>query len=93
MDKSSLRIENLNSIYAELANLVGLDVALEIHKHYNGQQVTFPSRLYSKSFVESEIKRRYDGSNIKALAKEFGYTERWTRSVAKGTKTQKTKKK
>ena len=86
MDKASLRIENLNSIYAELANLVGLDVALEIHKHYNGQQITFPSRLFDKSFVEQEIARRYDGTNIKALAKEFGYTERWARTVAKRSK-------
>ena len=83
MDKASLRKECLSSIYAELANLMGIEVALEMHKHYNGQQITFPSRLFAKSYVEAEIARRYDGTNIKALAKEFGYTERWTRSVAK----------
>ena len=83
MSKTSLRGENLNSIYAELANLLGLDAAIEIHKQYAGQQITFPSRLFSKSFVEAEITRRYDGTNIKGLAKEFGYTERWARTVAK----------
>ena len=86
MENTSLRKEQLNSIYAELANTLGLDAALKMHEQYNGQQITFPSRLFAKSFVEAEIERRYDGTNVKALAREFGYTERWARTVAKRNK-------
>ena len=40
-------------------------------------------RLYKTEFISEEIKRRYNGKNLKELANEYGYTERYLRSFIK----------
>ena len=41
-----------NGVYEELVELLGLENTLKIHKHFRGQQVNFPMRLYSKEYIE-----------------------------------------
>lgn len=77
--------EHLNGIYAELCSIIGLENTLMIYSNYKGSQVTFPVRLISKDFSERKILEEYDGTNLKALAKEYGYTERWVRQIIKNS--------
>lgn len=70
-------------IYMELASLVGLKNAIILYQNFKGQQITFPMRLYRTDYVAEEIKKRYNGENLKDLAKEYGYSERHLRSLLK----------
>mgnify|MGYP002511552155 FL=1 len=76
-------VENsgLQGVYKELAEIIGLDATIAVYKELKGQQVNFPTRLYDKSHVIEEVNKRYNGSNLKELAKEFNYTERWIRKI------------
>ena len=83
MDLSEIKCENLNSIYNELADLLGIDAVLKIHSAYRGQQITFPVELFSKEFFVWQIVNEYNGYNVKQLATKFGYSEKWIRKILK----------
>lgn len=83
MDLSEIKCENLNSIYNELADLLGIDAVLKIHSAYRGQQITFPVELFSKEFIVWQIVNEYNGYNVKQLATKFGYSEKWIRKILK----------
>lgn len=68
-------------IYQELAEQLGIETTIQIHEHLQGMQITFPVKLYSKEYIERQIKERYDGSNSRYLAKELGYTERYFKQI------------
>ncbi|MGN0469051.1 MAG: Mor transcription activator family protein [Acutalibacteraceae bacterium] len=73
--------DQLNGIYSDLCNLIGLENTLVIYSEFKGEQITFPMRLMSKEFSEKSICERYDGTNLKQLAKEYDYSERWVREI------------
>lgn len=68
-------------IYRDLAEVFGEEITIRIYEYLHGLQVTFPVKLYSRSYIERQIKERYDGTNGKTLAKEFGYTERYFKKI------------
>ncbi len=70
-------IDMYNDVYRDLMELIGLENTLKVYSHYNGQQLSFPKRLYSRVYVERKVIEEYDGTNIKQLAKKYSYTERW----------------
>lgn len=74
-------ISGLNDVYRELCDLVGYESMLKLYAQYKGFQVNFPTRLYSKDYVRKVVKREYNGSNTKALARKLGYSERWIRKI------------
>lgn len=43
-------------------------------------------RLFSKEYVIRYISERYNGKNIKELARELGYSERWIKQVIDNNK-------
>ena len=73
----------LQGVYKELAEIIGVDATIAVYNELKGQQVTFPTRLYERSYVMKEVNSRYDGTNIKELGREFNYTERWIRTFIK----------
>ena len=76
---------DFSGVYQDMVENLGVEVTKRVHKYYNGQQVTFPMRLYSKKYVLERLKE-YDGANLKALSRELGYSERWLRHLIKTTK-------
>ena len=83
-----LKNERGRGIYQDMVENLGVEVTKRVHKYYNGQQVTFPMRLYSKKYVLERLKE-YDGTNLKALSRELGYSERWLRHLIETTKDEK----
>ena len=81
IDKSNIKNENLNGVYADLADLLGIDAVLKIHNEFRGQQLTIPVRLFSQQHIISQVIDNYYGYNIKALATRFGYSEKWVRQI------------
>ena len=70
-----------NGVYEELVELLGLENTLKIHKHFRGQQVNFPMRLYSKSYILEYLNKNYNGKNLKELSRKLGYTCNWLQQV------------
>lgn len=71
--------EGLAEIYNQLIDIVGIENTEKIYKNLKGQQITFPMRLYRTEYISRMVNERYDGKNLKALAREYGYTERYLR--------------
>ena len=73
----------LNDIYREISEKVGLDVAIEIYQMYKGQQITFPVHLFNSKRIQHSIIREYNGTNIRILARKYGYSEKTIRRMIK----------
>ena len=77
--------ELLNAVYKEVSEKLGMDTAMEIYQMFKGQQISFPMRLYNPKYIRKIIVQEYDGSNIKALAVRYGYSEKTVRRIIKET--------
>lgn len=75
--------ELFNEIYREICGTIGLDGAIAIYQMYKGQQITFPIHLFNTKRIQHNIIKEYDGSNIKDLAKRYGYSEKTVRRMIK----------
>lgn len=73
--------KGLCGIYQDLIDLIGMEDVVKIYSNYKGLQVTFPTKLFSREYVKECVKAEYDGKNVKALAKSYGYSERWIRKT------------
>lgn len=83
VDLLKIKLECLNSVYSDLAELVGIEAVMKIHDQYCGQQIFFPMEIISKDFIRHQIIEEYDGSNVKQLATKYGYTEKWIKKILK----------
>ncbi len=75
--------EGLADIYSQLADIVGVENTVMLYENLKGQQITFPMRLYKTDYIAEKVKKRYNGRNLKELAKEYDYSERHLRSFLK----------
>lgn len=81
--EKELKPEHLCGVYAEIASLLSTDAALKLHNRFRGTQVSFPVELLSREYIFEQIKKEYDGTNIRELATKYGYTEKWIRKIVK----------
>lgn len=84
-----MKKEDLNGIYWDFAEHLGIETTLLIHKYYHGLQVTFPQKLLSSEYVRRKILDEYDGTNIKQLARRYSCSERQVRNILREYKTSK----
>lgn len=75
------KYESYSRVYKEMVEILGEEATLKIYENFRGQQVTFPMRLYSKSYVEEYIIKNYNGKNIKEISRNLGYTCNWVQQV------------
>ena len=75
--------ELLNSIYRELSEHLGMETTLEIHRMFKGQQISFPVRFFNPTVIQKKIVEEYDGTNIRALAVKYDYSEKTVRRIIK----------
>lgn len=73
--------ELLNTVYKEIADRLGMDTAMDIYKMFKGQQITFPVRFLNPARIQRIIIQEYDGTNIKALATKYNYSEKTVRRI------------
>lgn len=71
-------------VYADLVVEIGVENTKKIHKRFKGTQVSFPMKLYSRSYIEKCVRADFNGSNFRELACHYGYTERRIRQILKG---------
>lgn len=75
--------ELLNSIYKEISEHLGMETTLEIYGMFKGQQISFPVRFFSPAVIRKKIVEEYDGTNIRALAVKYDYSEKTVRRIIK----------
>ena len=73
--------ELLNAIYREIAEKLGMDIAIEMYQRFKGQQITFPVRFLNPTRIQQIIIQEYDGANIRALATKYNYSEKTVRRI------------
>ncbi|MBQ3054807.1 MAG: Mor transcription activator family protein [Oscillospiraceae bacterium] len=73
--------ELLNTIYREVADKLGMDVAMDIYQMFKGQQICFPVRFFNPARIQQIIIQEYDGTNIKVLATKYNYSEKTVRRI------------
>lgn len=82
----SKNAKDYKGVYSEMVGVLGEDVVKKIHENYKGQQLTFPMKLYSKEYIERYIYENKGKRNIRELAKELGYSEKWIKSIISNNK-------
>lgn len=89
MNPNEIESEYLNGVYNEIANTLGIEVAINLYSTYRGQQITFPVNFFTTEFIASRIISEYNGSNVRQLATKYGYSEKWIRKIIKENKIKK----
>ena len=74
-------IDMFHKVYKEISEELGIEAALTIHQMYKGTQVSFPTRILDTQIVKEMIAKEYDGTNLKALAKKYDYSEKSVRRM------------
>ncbi len=83
LNGEKLKPSDLCGAYAEIAAILGVDAALKLHNRYRGTQVSFPVELLSREYIFEKIINEYNGNNVRELATQYGYTEKWVRKIIK----------
>ncbi len=83
---SDVTSEDLAGVYKEVAETVGVDNAYKIYSHFKGLQLMFPLKFYSREYIVQQICSEYDGKNVHALARKYGYSESRVRQILKKAK-------
>lgn len=76
-----IRKEHFNGVYSTIFEHMGERITREIHSVFRGQQFNFPKKLYSMEYVIRYLKENYNGKNVRQLAKELDYSERWVQAI------------
>ena len=73
--------ELLNTVYKEISEKLGMDTAMEIYRLFKGQQISFPVRFFNPVRIQKSIIEEYDGTNVRALAVKYDYSEKTVRRI------------
>ena len=68
--------EALNDIYLELLELIGFENMIKIYKHFRGDKVDLPMRLYRPEFIADLAKPIADRRERAKIARAGGYSSR-----------------
>ncbi len=74
--------DDLTGIYAEMAEIIGVENTKMLYENFKGQQVSFPMRLFTKDYILKQVNLNKD-EPIKVQATKYGYTERRLRQLMK----------
>ena len=83
----SMERDALHEVYRGLYDLLGEENMWKLYEHYKGYQIAFPTRLYSREYVQKNLQTEYRGNNAKELARKYGYSERWIKVMAASAET------
>ena len=77
-----IKIEDIPQELVGVANFMGIDKFIEFCNEYGGIAIYFPSKkTLFRNFRNREIINRYNGKNIKYLARAFEISEVQVRNI------------
>lgn len=85
MINNRVQPSDLTGIYKDIAEVIGLEATFLLHKEFQGQQVTFPKKLYTKAYILQQLQQEKQPISIRTIASKYGYTERRIRQILKET--------
>lgn len=71
----------LNDIYLELFELIGRDAMLKLFKHFRGDKIDCPMRLYRPEFIADLAKPVTDRRERAKIARAGGYSAKVIESM------------
>lgn len=86
VENLSTELCELNEVYRDIANEIGLENAVAIFQLFHGTQISFPNRLFSKEYTYRAIVSEYNGKNAFQLAQKYNYSERTIWRILKQAK-------
>lgn len=75
---------DFKGIYAEMSEILGEEIVRIIHKHYKGQQINLPMKLYSNEYVEKYIIENFSKKSVREMARDLGHSDKWVGRLIKG---------
>lgn len=69
MNPSEIESEYLNGVYNEIANTLGIEVAMTLYSTYRGQQITFPVNFLHTNLLRQESSRNMTAKHQTACHK------------------------
>lgn len=73
--------EALNDIYLELFELIGREAMMKIYKHYHGDKLDCPMRLYRPDFITDLAEREMDRRERAKIARAGGYSAKMIKGL------------
>ena len=78
--------EALNDIYLELFELIGRDATLKLFKHFRGDKIDCPMRLYRPKYIADLAKQTTDRRERAKIARAAGYTVKFIEGLLRKRK-------
>lgn len=78
---NKIEVETLHRFYHELDELIGQEAMLTFYRQYRGMQISVPAHLYDRRSAAKRIVLDYDGTNQQALARKYGYSQKWIQRI------------
>lgn len=85
INESEITVNDLSGIYKEIADIIGIEKTILLHDSFQGQQVTFPKKLFTKEYIIRKSKENEKNENMRTIAFKYGYTESHLRRLLKET--------
>lgn len=80
-----LRLENLQELHREIANVVGVDGMIKLSDYFGGTTIYIPKqRELVKNLVIEKIQEGYTGTNIRELAQKYDVSESFVYNALRG---------
>lgn len=79
-----LKPDDLQENHREIADVVGFDNLIKMIEHFGGNSIYIPQKyeLY-RNKMYADILDKYDGTNIKRLATDYGISEKTVYTIVK----------
>ena len=81
-EQQKIRIQDLYGVQRDIAEIIGIDNYIKLSRNFGGDNIYV--QKYSevvKIQRNAEIRSKFNGYNSGQLAKEYGLTERYVRSI------------
>ena len=75
--------DDFKGVYSEMSEILGEEIVRIIHKHYKGQQINLPMKLYSNEYVEKYIIDNHSKKSVREMARDLGYSDKWVSTLIK----------
>ena len=79
---NTLELSILPKEHQELAEFLGIEVFYKLCEYYGGTRLYIPKQeSISRHLRDAEIKKLFNGSNYKELARQYKLTENYIRKI------------
>lgn len=80
--ENEIRLEDISNSYKEIAEIIGIEAFIKLCRVYGGSSMYFPTaRAVLKPIRDKNIKKEFNGSNLRALSLKYDICETQIRKI------------